>query len=56
MRLLVWLANIGSRAAGGLRAGSMITTGSLTGMVFVSPPVHLRAELPGLGTVSVSVK
>jgi 2-keto-4-pentenoate hydratase len=56
MRLLLWLANIGSRAAGGLRAGSVITTGSLTGVVLVSPPVHLRADLPGLGTVSVSVK
>jgi 2-keto-4-pentenoate hydratase len=56
MRLLLWLANVGSRAAGGLRAGSVITTGSLTGVVLVSPPVHLRADLPGLGTVSVSVK
>jgi 2-keto-4-pentenoate hydratase len=56
MRLLLWLANLGSRAAGGLRAGSVITTGSLTGVVLVSPPVHLRADLPGLGTVSVSVK
>jgi 2-keto-4-pentenoate hydratase len=38
MRLLVWLANVGTREAGGLRAGSVITTGSLTGVIFVAAP------------------
>ncbi len=55
LRLLVWLANYGARAMGGLTAGSFITTGSLTGLIFVSPPVELRADLPGLGTAFVSI-
>lgn len=55
LRLLTWLANSGSRGAGGLNAGSLITTGSLTGVIFVRPPVNLEAELPGLGTVRVTV-
>jgi 2-keto-4-pentenoate hydratase len=56
LRLLVWLANSGSRGAGGLRAGSVVTTGSLTGVIFVNPPVSLAAELPGLGTVRITVE
>jgi 2-keto-4-pentenoate hydratase len=56
LRLLLWLANSGSQSAGGLSAGSVITTGSLTGITFVNPPVNLEADLPGLGTVRISVE
>ena len=31
VRLLLWLANVGARWAGGLRAGQVVTTGSWTG-------------------------
>ena len=56
LRLLMWLANGGAESVGGLSAGSVITTGSLTGITFVSPPVNLEADLPGLGTVRLTVE
>src|SRR5579863_4479598 len=56
LRLLLWLANVGARAAGGLSAGSIVTTGSLTGVMFVTPPVVLHADLPGLGAVRTTVE
>jgi 2-keto-4-pentenoate hydratase len=56
MRLLLWLANVGARRAGGLRSGNIITTGSLTGVIFVKPPVVLHADLPGLGAVRVTIE
>jgi len=56
MRLLLWLANEGARSAGGLRAGCVVTTGSLTGVIFVVPPVSVRADLPGLGSVGITVE
>jgi 2-keto-4-pentenoate hydratase len=55
LRLLVWLANSGSRGAGGLRAGEVVTTGSLIGVIFVTAPVVLVAELPGLGAVHATI-
>jgi 2-keto-4-pentenoate hydratase len=55
LRLLLWLANVGAQADGGLAAGAVVTTGSLTGVIFVTPPVVLTADLPGLGTVRVTV-
>jgi 2-keto-4-pentenoate hydratase len=56
MRLLLWLANKGAHTMGGLSAGCVIITGSLTGVLFVTPPVDLRADLPGLGAVRVSIE
>lgn len=56
LRLLLWLANEGARSAGGLHAGCVVTTGSLTGVIFVVPPVNVRADLPGLGTVCITVE
>jgi 2-keto-4-pentenoate hydratase len=55
-RLLHWLANQGAVRAGGIRAGTVVTTGSLTGVNFVTPPVGVHVELPGLGTVSVWIE
>jgi 2-keto-4-pentenoate hydratase len=54
-RLLVWLANEGARARGGIRAGTVVTTGSMTGVLFVESPAAIAVELPGLGTVAVSI-
>jgi 2-keto-4-pentenoate hydratase len=55
LRLLYWLANDGSRALGGLRAGAVVTTGSVTGVKFVELPVVAQADLPGIGSVSVAI-
>lgn len=55
MRLLEWLANDGSRMLGGIRAGHIVTTGSMTGVAFKSTPVEVRAELVGYGSVSVAI-
>jgi 2-keto-4-pentenoate hydratase len=54
-RLLHWLANRGATTAGGIKAGAVVTTGSLTGVSFVKPPVKAVADLPGLGSVHVAV-
>jgi 2-keto-4-pentenoate hydratase len=55
LRLVHWLANDGSRAQDGLRAGTIVTTGSLTGIAFETAPARVRADLHGLGTVEVTV-
>jgi 2-keto-4-pentenoate hydratase len=55
VRLLHWLANHGARAFGGLRAGAVVTTGSVTGVKFADAPVRAQAVLPGIGTVDVMV-
>jgi 2-keto-4-pentenoate hydratase len=55
-RLLLWLANNGAHAMGGLAADCLITTGSLTGVIFVRPPLTLRADLLGLGSVTISIR
>ena len=48
-RLLTWLANVGSRSLGGLRAGQWVTTGSCTGTILVAPGTTVVAEFPCLG-------
>ena len=55
IRLLVWLANVGARKLGGIRAGHLVTTGSLTGVVFKSPPLRVEAELVGYGLVRANI-
>ena len=56
VRLLVWLANVGSRPFGGLHAGDWVTTGSCTGTVFVPPGARSVAAYPGLGTIELTVQ
>jgi 2-keto-4-pentenoate hydratase len=53
-RLLAWLVNHVRQERGVLRAGSLITTGSCTGMIFVEPGSVVQAEFPGLGAAAVS--
>ncbi|HWA79690.1 MAG TPA: fumarylacetoacetate hydrolase family protein [Acetobacteraceae bacterium] len=55
LRLLIWLANVGARPFGGLRAGTIVTTGSLTGIEFVTPPTKVEAQLPGVGFVTTTI-
>ena len=49
VRLLVWLANVGSRPWGGLRAGQAVTTGSCTGTIFVERGTRVAVSFAGLG-------
>ncbi len=55
LRLLHWLANEGATAFGGLRAGTVVTTGSVTGIKFATSRVRARAQLPGIGAVEVEI-
>lgn len=50
MRMLVWMANVGARSLGGLRAGTLVTTGSTTGTIFVEPGCRVEAHFPDVGT------
>lgn len=49
IRLVEWLANEGSRWAGGLRAGQFVTCGSWTGKTPAPPCAEVRVAFPGLG-------
>jgi 2-keto-4-pentenoate hydratase len=51
--LLVWLVNHCVRHRGGLTAGTFVTTGSYTGMIFVDPGATVEAEFSGLGRAVV---
>lgn len=52
-RLLVWIVNHCALFRGGLTAGTIITTGSYTGMIFVDPGATVEARFSGLGAVSL---
>lgn len=51
--LLVWLVDHCVRNRGGIEAGSLVTTGSYTGMVFVEPTASVTAEFPGIGSATL---
>ncbi|MBV1832579.1 2-keto-4-pentenoate hydratase [Novacetimonas pomaceti] len=51
LRLLVWLANHASRRKIGISAGSIVTTGSTTGTIFVGHDTEIEADFPGIGSV-----
>ena len=53
MRLLLWLANTGTRWGGGLKAGQVVTTGSWTGKEFVDPEAEARVRFTRCGEVRV---
>ena len=53
VRLLVWLANEGTRWAGGLQAGQVATTGSWTGKDFVPEGGEARAVFARCGEAVV---
>ena len=54
IRLLVELVNFVANKRGGVPAGTFVTTGTHTGMVFTEPGVHIRADYGPLGRVEVS--
>jgi 2-keto-4-pentenoate hydratase len=51
--LLEWLVDHCARCRGGLRAGTFVTTGSYTGMLFVEPGASVRATFDAIGSVQV---
>ncbi|WP_029011279.1 2-keto-4-pentenoate hydratase [Azospirillum halopraeferens] len=53
LALVVWLAESLSRRGAGLPAGTIITTGTYTGMIPVGPTATIAAELEGLGRVEL---
>jgi len=53
--LLTWLANHCVTRCGGLRAGDIVTTGSWTGIVLVSPGAEIFAEFPGIGEIEIQI-
>jgi 2-keto-4-pentenoate hydratase len=55
VRLLVWMANHGTHALCGLRAGHVVTTGPCTGTIFVEPGTHIAAAFPGLGAIEIEI-
>jgi len=54
-RLLVWLAGHLAGRAGGLKAGTFVTTGSLTGITFVDPGAAVAVDIAGIGRVELTV-
>jgi 2-keto-4-pentenoate hydratase len=52
--LLIELVNFTAKQRGGVPAGTFVTTGTHTGMVFTEPGVTIRAEYGPLGRVEVS--
>jgi 2-keto-4-pentenoate hydratase len=50
---VVRLANLAGAHCGGLRAGQVITTGSLVGIVPAPAGSRVEAEIAGLGTVAL---
>ena len=55
VRLLVWLANIGSRSLGGLHAGQFVTTGSCTGTIFVKSAAQVTIDFQRLGAMTLAI-
>lgn len=54
IRMLVWLASHAARYAGGLAAGTIVTTGSTSGTVFVEPGTQVQATFAHLGSLSLT--
>jgi len=53
LRLVAWLANEGTRWAGGLRVGQVVTTGSWTGKDYVAPGTEVVAQFARCGMVTL---
>ena len=51
VRLVVWLANVGSAWSGGLKAGQFVTCGSWTGKTLAGANAKVRVRFPSLGEV-----
>lgn len=54
IRLVVWLANVGTLWAGGLQAGQFVTTGSWTGKDTIPPGGTVRMQFDRCGSVEAT--
>ena len=55
LRMLAWLASHAARRGHPMTAGSIVTTGSATGTVFVAPGAAVEATFAGLGSLSIDL-
>jgi len=55
LRVLPWAAGHCARRGSPLKAGDLVTTGSWTGMEFVSPGATVLARFPGIGEASARI-
>ena len=53
--LLVWLANTGAKAWGGIKAGQYVTTGSCSGTIMAKAPVLITATLFERGSLTLTI-
>lgn len=53
VRLVVWLANVGSVWSGGLKTGQFVTCGSWTGKSLADATAKVRVRFPSLGEVAL---
>jgi 2-keto-4-pentenoate hydratase len=56
INVLVWLANQQSKAGRGLDAGTIVSTGTCTGLDPVQPGDGVEADFGSLGSVSISLE
>ena len=54
LRLVAWVANVGARWAGGLRAGQLVTTGSWTGKDPTGPGQKVVAQFARCGAATLT--
>ena len=54
-RLLCWAVRNCVARFGGVKAGQIITTGSWTGMHWITPPSHIKAELVGFPSLAFRI-
>ena len=52
---VLWLANYRAACGDGMRAGQIISTGSLTGVQMTAPGDHVMADFGSLGTVELQL-
>lgn len=55
LRLLAWLVRHAIEERGGLAAGSVVTTGSWTGLTWIEPPAAVRGGFAGHGQVTLQL-
>ena len=53
IRLIQWLADVGTHWAGGLKAGQYVTCGSWTGKDYVAASAQVQVEFAHAGSATV---
>ncbi len=55
LSVMPWIAGHCARRSGGLKRGDLVTTGSWTGMEFLSPGDSVMVRFPGIGEAGVKI-